>query len=106
MVNSGYLDVDHTELETDLSVLKGASDASWITLTLGGPNYLVQTFPQLTYIADHCNWLTVGGFKGAECAYSGVATTCDGLLTTCRTLNNSRRYGAHQGLTKTNFRLV
>ncbi len=113
IVNSGHLTADHSELETDLEVIKGASDDKWVYLTLGGPNYLTKLWPGIRYLANHCNWLHYGGFKGAECNGLGVhtpaytaATTCDGTLATCRTLGNSNRFGGHPGLNSIGIRVV
>ncbi len=73
IVNAGYLDVDHSELEVDLEVIKGKSNDKWAIFTLGGPNFLNRIFPAIRYLANHCPWLKVGGFKGAECAFTSMA---------------------------------
>ena len=104
IVNAGYLTVDHSELETDLEVLSSMSDAEWVTFICGGPNFLNQVFPAIRYISGSCRWKK--DFKGAECAYTGSATSCDGLLTTCRSYNNSRRWVGYPGLASKGARLV
>jgi len=96
IVNAGHLDIDHAELETDLEVQQSFSDAQWVTFVCGGPNFLNQMFPYIRYFADTCAWKK--NFKGAECAYTGAAVTCDGTLKRCRQLGNSRRYGGKPGL--------
>ena len=95
-INAAYLSEDYAELELTFEVLETVADAQWITLTLGTDNLLRQNFPEYRYLAGHCNW--VKRFKDVECAYAGAATSCDGTLDTCRTLNNSPRYGGHPGL--------
>ncbi len=106
IVNAGHLTINHAELETDLEVLQASSDAEWVTFICGGPNFLNQMFPVLRYISGSCRWLGVGGFKGAECAYTGSASTCDGTLKRCRELSNSKRYAGYPGLSSRGAKLV
>ena len=106
IVNSGHLNVDHSELETDFVSKSATDDSEWVTFTCGGPNFLNQMFPILRYIAGSCRWLGMGGFKGVECGYTGAAATCNGLLATCRSYGNSRRYVGYLGLASKGARIV
>lgn len=105
-VDSGHLDKgnDAIYIEIAMEVLASESDAQWITFRLGTENLLRKTFPQERYIANHCLWAFK--FKGAECGYTGSATTCDGRLETCRSYGNSRRFGGKPGLGRIGVRLV
>ena len=100
VINSAHLDdvtpAEYAELELNFEVVGAEADANYATFTLGVPNPLSKLFPLHRFIANHCNWAS--RFKGAECGYVGVATTCDGTLTNCRILNNSARFGGFIGL--------
>ena len=104
IVNAGYLDVDHSELETEVEVLQASSSEEWVIFTCGIVNFLNQIFPQYRYIAESCIW--VRNFRGAECAYAGAAAACDGAFKTCREYNNSARFGGKPGLSGRGVRLV
>ncbi len=118
IVNLGYLSANHSELEVDLEVQQGGSDARVAEFVLGGPNFLTKMFPFMVYTADWCPWVVIGGFKGEECLGSGdpnypwqnanytAATSCDGTLNTCRYFGNSRRYGGKKGLSQRGIRIV
>ncbi len=97
IVNSDNLTEDYSLLELTFEVVGSSADASFVVLTLGMPNPLNKRFPLHRYIANHCNW--VSRFKGIECGYDlPTPTTCDGTLVTCRSLNNSDRFGGFIGL--------
>ncbi len=108
VVNSDHLiDVTSSEysvLDLTFSVLGTVADSKWVTFTLGVPNPLNKLFPLHRYVANHCNW--VSRFKGAECGYSGVLTTCKGTLADCRDRSNSDRYGGFIGLDKGGIRFA
>lgn len=57
--------------------------------------------PSRPMLANSCSWLSKGGFKGRYCQYSGQAASCDGRLSTCRSLGNAGRYGGFPGLGNT-----
>lgn len=62
-----------------------------IAFTLGpSADPAVSRLPFRDYSYDLC---TYRKFKGAQCGYSGSATTCDRKFTTCQTLGNEARYG-------------
>ena len=105
-VDAGHLDKgnDAVYIEIIREVLASECDAQWITFKLGTQNLLRKRFPEERYIASHCLW--VSHFKGAECSYSGNATSCDGRLETCRSYGNSRRFGGKAGLSKIGVRFV
>lgn len=100
VINSEHLDdvtpAQYAELELNFEVIGAEANANWVTFTLGVPNPLNKLFPLHRYIANHCNW--VSRFKGVECGYSGLITTCDGTLSNCRILSNSARFGGFVGL--------
>jgi lambda family phage minor tail protein L len=47
--------------------------------------------PSRRYKRDQCSW----SFKGIECGYSGVASSCKKTFSYCVMLGNQSRYGAH-----------
>jgi lambda family phage minor tail protein L len=57
--------------------------------------------PSRPMIANSCSWLSIGGFKGKYCQYSGAESSCDGRLSTCRSYGNHSRYGGFPGLGNT-----
>ncbi len=105
-IDAGYLDKGSgaVYIESTMEVLLSEYDTQWITFKLGAENLLRKRFPNERYIANHCLW--VSKFKGAECAYTGQAATCDGTLKTCRSYNNSARFGGKPGLSRIGVRLV
>lgn len=96
VVNSDLLSETYTELDLTFEVIGASSDVHQINFILGMPNPLNKRFPLFRYIANHCNW--VSRFKGVECGYAGVETTCNGTLARCRELSNSPRFGGFIGL--------
>lgn len=50
--------------------------------------------PKRRFIKQYCYWK----FKGLECAYAGVGTTCDKSLTQCKAYGNSARFGGFPGV--------
>lgn len=104
VVNSTDYTADLSDLELTFQIIDSSADVDWVYFTLGVPSPLNKRFPLYRFIANHCNW--TGNFKGIECQYIGIATTCDGTLTTCRALNNSVHYGGFIGLGKGGIRFA
>lgn len=102
VVNAGHLSENYSELEMTFNVVASQAEADWITFTLGAASPLRKRFPQHRYIALHCNW----EFKGFECAYGGIETTCDRTLKRCKQLGNSARFGGYPGLNQKGWRIV
>jgi phage-related protein len=57
---------------------------------LGG--YSTQS-PNTTFDVN-CQW----GFKDSRCEYSGIITTCDKTLTTCKNLSNQGNFGGYPSI--------
>lgn len=107
IVNSKYLTDSTAEITWTFQVLSASDDDLWITWSLGAPNPLRTKYPEFTFRSSYCRWFgRIGGFKGAECNYSGVETSCDGTLDTCRSLGNERRFGGFPGLGTGQFKVV
>lgn len=104
IVKADRLAEDYSELTLDFLVNACYSDVEWVTFTLGAPNPLVKRFPLYKYFSSVCCWKSQ--FKGIECKYAGVATTCRGTLDDCRSKNNSVNFGGFVGLEKHGLRVV
>lgn len=50
--------------------------------------------PKRRFIKNYCYWK----FKGIECAYAGVGTSCDKSLSQCKAYGNSARFGGFPGV--------
>lgn len=73
---------------------KTQENANIVSFTLSSTlNVEGATIPGRKLLANSCNWLSIGGFRGVYCQYNGTATSCDGRLATCRALGNAARYG-------------
>lgn len=70
------------------------SNAQWATFKLSSKNPFQKQFPPRTIRKNFCSFK----FKSAECGYTGSATTCDNTLVTCRSYNNSHRFGGFPGV--------
>ncbi len=66
IVNAGYLEEDHVDLETEVKVLEAYSDATWITWRCGGRNLYRDVYPLYRYLANYCAWK----FRWHECYYN------------------------------------
>lgn len=94
VVNTAHLAEDYSELTMYFEVMATKCTASVVSFTLGAPNPLNTRFPAEQFIAAHCNWK----FKGPECAYAGVASSCNRTLKDCQLKSNSVRFGGFPGL--------
>lgn len=99
-VNSDFLDTSIPALEADYEILASGCDDNVVTFTLGIPNPLTQRFPVNEYSASVCQWATPTLFKGAECQYAGVDTSCTGYYDDCYTKGNQVHWGCEHGLDK------
>lgn len=95
VVHADNLAADYSELTLQWEVLSAESAEDWIAFSLGAENPLRRRFPLHVAIPFSCNW----PFKGVECGYSGVATSCPRTLDHCRKLGNSVRFGGRPGIT-------
>lgn len=104
VVNTGYLEQDHSELELNFDVLKTETNAQVVTFTLGAPNPLRQRFPLDRYIAKACAWIfDTTTTPSVECAYltgnpDGEFATCEKTFEACFIRNNAARFGGFPGL--------
>ena len=95
LVHTDNLASDFSELTLNWTVMAtSVPDEEWIEFTLGAESPIRRRFPLYVITPLSCNWI----FKGVECAYAGVATSCDRSLDNCRTLNNSGRFGGRPGV--------
>ena len=70
---------------------KFSSDQDWVTFTLTFENFYIKRFPKNRILRNSCRWR----FGSLQCGYTPtLGQTCDKTLTTCRSYNNSGRYGA------------
>ena len=85
-------------LEFNYDILATESDDSWVTITLGMPNPLTAPIPKRSYSSSNCPFATPDLFKGCECGYAGVDTSCTGSYQDCYTKGNAVRWGGDLGL--------
>lgn len=104
VINSDLLTEDYAELEVTYNVLSTSATSQWVSMRLGAPSMARRRFPLYLYRSGRCMWIS--NFKGAECAYTGSDTSCDGTLTACRRKGNSKRFGAAIGLTQGGLHVV
>jgi len=93
-----YLDKFILELEQEVQILVGNSDADNITFHLGMPNPLLRKIPLRRYSSKRCPYALPSLFKGPECQYAGANVTCTGLYEDCFTKNNIAFWGGEAGL--------
>lgn len=101
-VSSKLLAENYAALTLQYEVLSSASDANWLSFTLGAANPLRHRFPPHRAIASSCNFR----YRGAECAHTGPKPTCKRTLDDCRAHGNSARFGGFPGLGGGGLRLV
>jgi len=82
-VHYDNLDVDSSSLEVSYKIKNYKINALDVEFGLGDETLVIQRHPPRLYSTLQCEWAP-HNFKGAECQYVGVDTTCDGLLTSCR----------------------
>jgi phage-related protein len=106
LVNAEFLSSSSytADLERTYALLYPEIDEDIVSLKLGVPNPMRDRYPEDKYTSVYCNWAK--NFKGVECKYVGAETTCDGRLTTCRTLSNVANFGGKPGLSKKTVRMV
>ena len=90
VVNSLGLESPEPEVEHVFELLQPKSSPQWMTFVLGAANPWNRRFPQRRMIPS-CGWR----FKSPRCGYAGAAATCDGTITSCRQLGNTRFGGAY-----------
>ncbi len=99
--STGLHDYDDLTFEFDLIDVTIVNES--ITIGLGAPNLMRQSFPPGRYVANHCEWY--GRFKGIECKYTGAAT-CNGTKASCAVLGNSANFGGFPGLDESGSRIA
>jgi phage-related protein len=82
-VHNANLTVDSSALEVSFKVKTFRVDSMDVELGLGDETLTIRRHPPRLYSTLQCEWAPQN-FKGAECQYVGVDTTCDGLLASCR----------------------
>ena len=92
------------DCEYNFELISPKTDPMWATFTLGAPNPWNQRFPRNRILRNVCRYKH---FKtDPRCGYSGLTTTCDRTLTTCRALGNSTHFGGAPGAGTGGIRLV
>lgn len=94
VVHADNLGEDYTDLTLTFTVLASNLKGEKVQFSLGAENPMRRRFPLFSILPNSCGWT----FKGAECAYAGSATSCDRMLQTCRSLNNTSRFGGRPGI--------
>lgn len=61
----------------------------WASFKMGASSPFQRSYPPRKLFSSFCGFK----FKSVQCGYVGVTTKCDKTISTCRTLNNSIRYG-------------
>ena len=82
-VHYGNLTVDYSSLEVTYKVKNYKVNSLDVDFTLGDESLVIQRHPPRLFTTLQCEWAP-HNFKGAECQYVGIETTCNGLLATCR----------------------
>jgi len=93
-----FLDESITELEQIYNILTGESDTTHVTFTLGIPDPLLKKIPLRSDSSKKCPYAIPSLFKGVECQYDGVDTTCNGKYEDCLAKNNEAHWGGELGL--------
>ena len=88
------VDLSDYVLKERFELVSWDMDSHFASFKLGASNPFTLKYPLRSIYADFCQFK----FKGTACAYSGSATSCDKMLLTCRTLNNSSRFGGYPGI--------
>ena len=81
LVHADYLD-KAAFITSVWEILGVKCDSEWVTFSLGGPNIFSKRFPLNIYKYNLCRWRK---FKGTECAYTGVGSSCDRTFSQCIT---------------------
>lgn len=95
VVNSGNLAASTPETTHIFEFLSATSDTSMMRITAGVSSPFRRRFPEYRILKNQCRYQR---FKGADCAYTGEATSCDRTLANCRQLSNSSRFGGFPGV--------
>lgn len=94
VVNSKDIDNTTPIVEHRAILSQPKTNAQWATFVLS-PNNLSKTqFPFRKILKNFCDWK----FKSTKCGYLGEGQFCDKTLTTCRTYENSPRFGGFIGV--------
>ena len=99
-VNSDFLTTSIPALEYNYEILAAGSDSESVIFTLGIPNPLGQRFPLNQYSDTVCPLATPSLFKGCDCRYAGVDTSCTGFWDDCLAKGNGVNWGGEHGLNK------
>jgi phage-related protein len=94
LVNSLDLANNDPVREHPFELKSPTTDAKWATFVLGASNPANRRFPLHRVLKNHCRFR----FRSIHCGYNGVASSCDKTLKTCRTLQNSTRFGGFPGV--------
>lgn len=76
-------------MEEEFEIMGCTISGTWIDFSLSARYVFGDRFPLFKYKRNFCRWQ----FKGTECGYSGVDTTCGRTLIACRDKSNIGRFG-------------
>lgn len=80
------------EISFELNQPSTNAETATFSMTSNSPFNMI--IPKRRFIKQFCYWK----FKGTECGYTGIATTCNKSLSQCKQYNNSSRYGGFPGV--------
>jgi phage-related protein len=105
VINTAVIAVDpdaNPEVEHVFELKKPSVDDQWATFVLSASNPYNRRFPQNRILKNHCRYK----FEGSDgrCGHTG-GPSCDHTLVTCRSLNNSNRFGGAPGVGKGGFEI-
>lgn len=75
--------------EENFVVNSTSASADYVVFKLGANFSFTRRFPAKRIMKDFCPFQ----FKGIECGYKGVVTSCNKTLADCRRCGNSKRFG-------------
>jgi phage-related protein len=84
-------------LALETVVIRTATDARWVTFTLGAPSPLRTLFPKFLYYQGTCKWR----YKSLQCGYTGGLPTCSLTMegaNGCQAHANAVRFGGYPGI--------
>jgi phage-related protein len=94
VVNSNDLENTTPILEHNAVLSQPSTNAQWAIFKLSADSPYNKQFPPRKIMKNFCSWK----FKSEQCGYSGDGDFCDKTLTTCRSYNNSPRFGGFIGV--------
>lgn len=101
-LNTADLANDEPCAEHTYLLKQPSTDAQTASFVLSAANSATRRAPFNLMRKDYCTHK----FQSLRCGYSGLATSCDKHISTCRALGNSKRFGGTPGVGKTGLTLA